>query len=225
MNKKIYIGQSNNLKKRKREHFNKLRKDTHENSYLQRAFNKYGEQCFQYEVLVEENLSDEELDKLEYIYIQLFGSHLHTQGKGYNLSIGGKTRRGFKHTPKTIEKMSKSRTGEKNGFYGKKHTKESIERRLANMDYSFAQTKEHRQKISESMKGRKFTDEHRLNKSNAQRGGKNPIAKKVSVEGVVYECIQDVARHYGLRHNTVSYRLKSTSETFREWFYLNNLNA
>lgn len=225
VNGKIYIGQSSNLQKRKNQHFNELRKGTHGNIYLQRSFNKYGEDSFNYQILTEGDFTDEELNELECMYIQLFGSHLHTQGRGYNLAFGGNTRRGFKHTIETRKKMSESRIGEKNGFYGKKHTEETKRKIVANTDYSVFQTSEYRQKMSEIMTGRVFTEEHRQNKSNAQRGGKNPVARKVSIEGVTYDCIQDAADHYKLLHNTISYRIKSTSETFKEWFYLDNLNA
>ena len=225
VNGKIYIGQSSNLQKRKRQHFNALRKNTHGNKYLQHSFNKYGEKSFDYQVMTEGDFTDAELNELECMYIQLFGAHAYTQGNGYNLAFGGNTKRGFKHTLETRKKMSESRMGEKNGFYGKKHTEETKKKIVANTDYSLFQTSEYRQKMSEAMTGRVFTEQHRQNKSNAQRGGRNPIARKVSIEGVIYDCIQDAANHYGLLHNTTSFRIKSTSETFREWFYLDDLNA
>lgn len=50
-NNKIYIGSSIELHTRRRNHFLELRKGIHYNSYLQRAFDKYGEDSFQYEIL------------------------------------------------------------------------------------------------------------------------------------------------------------------------------
>ena len=50
-NKKIYIGSTCNLYNRRRDHFSALRQKRHGNPYLQRAWNKYGEQAFTFEVL------------------------------------------------------------------------------------------------------------------------------------------------------------------------------
>jgi group I intron endonuclease len=47
-----YIGQTRNLKIRKKEHFCRLRKGNHHNLYLQRSFNKYGENNFVFEIIL-----------------------------------------------------------------------------------------------------------------------------------------------------------------------------
>lgn len=59
-NKKFYIGSSINIEKRKYHHINSLRKDKHFNRHLQRAFNKYGEEWFEFSIIEKEV----ELDKL-----------------------------------------------------------------------------------------------------------------------------------------------------------------
>ena len=46
-----YIGSSRNLRCRLWTHRSKLRKDRHNNLHLQRAWNKYGEQAFKFEIL------------------------------------------------------------------------------------------------------------------------------------------------------------------------------
>lgn len=56
---RFYIGASTNPHNRRLEHFNHLRKNKHHNIFLQRAFNKYGEEAFVYEVL--ESFEDEKL--------------------------------------------------------------------------------------------------------------------------------------------------------------------
>jgi Uri superfamily endonuclease len=43
---KLYIGSTKSFKRRKYEHFNLLRRNKHANQYLQRSFNKYGEDSF-----------------------------------------------------------------------------------------------------------------------------------------------------------------------------------
>jgi len=50
---KKYVGSSNNIKRRFREHKLYLRKGTHKNRHLQFAWNKYGEDAFRFAVLIQ----------------------------------------------------------------------------------------------------------------------------------------------------------------------------
>lgn len=51
-NNKFYIGStSDSFLKRWNHHINALRRGTHKNSHLQRAFNKYGEESFKFEII------------------------------------------------------------------------------------------------------------------------------------------------------------------------------
>jgi group I intron endonuclease len=70
INNKIYVGSSKNLYNREKEHFSDLRKGKHHNIYLQRAYNKYGEKNFVFEV-IETCKEDERLD-IEQQYIDKF---------------------------------------------------------------------------------------------------------------------------------------------------------
>lgn len=49
--RKIYVGSAVNLRMRWYNHKTSLRKNKHVNSLLQRAWNKYGEECFVFEVI------------------------------------------------------------------------------------------------------------------------------------------------------------------------------
>lgn len=53
VNRKAYIGKSKDIEFRIITHFSKLRNNKHYNAYLQRSFNKYGEDSFQVEILEE----------------------------------------------------------------------------------------------------------------------------------------------------------------------------
>lgn len=50
-NGKFYIGSSSNLNKRRQDHFSGLRRKNHFNVYLQRTFDKHGEENFIWEIL------------------------------------------------------------------------------------------------------------------------------------------------------------------------------
>ena len=79
INNKLYIGQSINLKKRKRKHFTELRNNRHVNSHLQRAFNRYGEENFNFEVIL--FCEESELTYYEDFFIKYYN----TQSLGYNI--------------------------------------------------------------------------------------------------------------------------------------------
>ncbi len=67
VNNKVYVGSSINLKERWRRHKKDLRKEKHHSIILQRAWNKYGEKSFVFEVLKEceeQNLRDFETELL-----------------------------------------------------------------------------------------------------------------------------------------------------------------
>lgn len=101
-NGKVYIGQSNDMVKRKNSHFNALRKNKHDNVHLQNSFNKYGECNFSFEVL--EECSEDELNDLEIKYIKEYNS---TDRKfGFNIRDGGSS---GSLSEETKMKLSKAR--------------------------------------------------------------------------------------------------------------------
>ena len=134
VNGKVYIGQSINIKLRWKDHINTLnRKDSH-SILLQRAWDKYKEENFTFEIL--ELCSEDMLDEIETKYIELYDA----QNNGYNIEPGGNSnkhlsddtkqkireaRLGRRHTEETCKKMSESRMGKNNGMYGRNHTEES----------------------------------------------------------------------------------------------------
>lgn len=65
---KYYIGSTKDIKKRTLKHFNELRKNKHHCVHLQRAFNKYGENNFKIEIILEcENYKEKEQEFLDSI--------------------------------------------------------------------------------------------------------------------------------------------------------------
>ena len=49
---KIYVGSSNWIQQRWSNHISKLKKNIHANPHLQAAWNKYGESCFEFSILI-----------------------------------------------------------------------------------------------------------------------------------------------------------------------------
>lgn len=136
-NEKFYIGSSNKLRNRITEHKRVLRKGTHPNSKLQRAWNKYGEEAFIFEVveIVDEVsllLAREQfwMDSTKPFFniLRTAGSQLgyrHTQDARRRISLSLKGRRLGETARKRMSEAAKSRTrehldkiGEKrSGFY------------------------------------------------------------------------------------------------------------
>jgi group I intron endonuclease len=97
-----YIGKSVNINNRFSCHRSKLRRGIHGNSYLQNAWNKYGEENFKFYIL--EEASFDEIIKLEIKYIKLYESN--NRRFGYNLTEGGEGTKGRKHTEEEKRKVS-----------------------------------------------------------------------------------------------------------------------
>lgn len=85
INNKLYIGQSINIEQRWNAHKRELRNNIHENSKLQRAWNKYGEENFEF--LIATKCKEYQLNTLEQYYI--FSLETYHANSGYNISIGG----------------------------------------------------------------------------------------------------------------------------------------
>jgi len=130
-----------------------LKKGYHRNNYLQNAWNKYDSANFTFEIL--EECSIEEINRKEIFYIAKHKEIIEM----YNFTDGGEGTRGYNHTEKTKEKISKLAKG-----------------RIAwNKDIPW--TKEVKQLISEtkrgkpsSFKGKKHSEEARKKQSEARKG-------------------------------------------------------
>lgn len=129
-----YVGQSQRVKKRLKEHFRLLRGNKHTNPHLQNAYNKYGAACF-YGTLEVECSDTEEMDRLEEAFIN--GAAWFEEKTVYNIAD-------FAKAP----------------MRGKTHSEQSRERiRLGRRACSFDfQSKEYRETLSKAQVARFFAD-------------------------------------------------------------------
>jgi group I intron endonuclease len=152
-----------------------LNNDKHDNQHLQRAWNKYGQDNFEFIVI--EDCSVDELSDREKYYIKLYKDmdlayNIHDGGdEGYNLG-------------KHLSEETKRKIGEKNRING-------LGRKVSD---------ETKDKMSKSHKGKKYTsmsEEGRKNIQQAQQKyfEKNP--KKL--------CVDDVVEIRKLRADGLSY--------------------
>lgn len=86
-NNKVYIGQSVNIKQRWALHKSELRNKYHENIYLQNAWNKYGEDSFDFSVIEECDNNKDILNNRETFWINYYKAF--NRENGYNILIQG----------------------------------------------------------------------------------------------------------------------------------------
>lgn len=123
INRKIYIGSSINISKRLKEHLRCLLRNTHRNSKLQNAVNKYGIENFDFSVLsLQPNISRDDLLELEEFIINsydrdiLYNLQFQTDGGGadslsketYLLDLKGNIIKTYKSTNECYREFYKS---------------------------------------------------------------------------------------------------------------------
>jgi len=100
-NNKFYVGSSVNVKKRKNKHLQQLRKNNHDNSYLQYSFNKYGESNFVF-TLIEDVPDKNNLIIREQYWIDTLDAC--NKNIAYNILPKANSMLGYKHGSKSTEK-------------------------------------------------------------------------------------------------------------------------
>jgi group I intron endonuclease len=157
--KKIYVGSSVDVEHRWKNHLKQLKKQKHHSILLQRAFNKYGEKSFSFNVLEEvfdkSKLIEKEqqyLDNLNpsYNVCKIAGNTL-----GYRFRLSEETKRRMSEARKGPgnPNFGKSHKGKRNPMFGKRHSEDAkrkmseIKRGSNNPFYGKHISEEHRQAI------------------------------------------------------------------------------
>ncbi len=123
INDKRYVGQSFDINGRKKKHIYRLRKNTHESPHLQNAWNKYGEENFEFSVLEILDFYDIEiLNQREAYWMEYYDSR--NGNLGYNKREPGSN---GKHSEESKRKASETEKGK----FVSKETREKIS--LSNM--------------------------------------------------------------------------------------------
>lgn len=122
-NGKRYIGSSYDIKNRWWQHKRQLQQQKHHSFILQRAWNKYGEELFIFEVLL--YCDPQDCLTFEQIALDCYQPE-------YNVCREAGSVAGYRHTASTKRKMSarhQNYSGANNPFYGKRHSEEFKEQR------------------------------------------------------------------------------------------------
>lgn len=186
-NGKCYVGSSSDhIPKRWKLHKLMLEENRHHSTILQRAWNKYGENSFEFEIV--ERCSPEECINREQYYLDMLVPK-------YNICKFAGSPKGRKYTQKQRKTMRDRMLGNKNPFYGKTHsdaTREKISNAVKgkmkgvligekNPMFGKDHTEKNKHVMSESSKCFWNSEEGEKMKSirsNELRGKPNPFALK-----------------------------------------------
>jgi group I intron endonuclease len=163
VNGKFYIGSSIDINKRWVGHKRMLRKNNHDNGFLQKSWNKHGENNFKFEIVIDKT----ELIVREQFYLDSMKPF--NKNVIYNICEYAGNMLGFKHSKESKEKMSKKHKGnqyclgykhsndtKKNmskGQIGRKHNEKTINKMILN-SIGRNQKEDTKQKLSTINKGK-----------------------------------------------------------------------
>lgn len=229
-NGKIYIGITSMNPNYRWNHGDGYKK----NSHFYNAIKKYGWDNIRHKIIAS-GLSMEEACNLEIQMIAAYNSN--DPEKGYNKSTGGEVSAlGFKHTDESRMRLSKSKSGENNPFYGKHLTEEHKEHLREAMSgannpfYGKHHSDESKRKRRETvngmfageknpMFGKHHSEESARKISESLKGkfegSKNPSAKAVvCIEtGRVFQTMKDAQTETGIRWQGISHAVRGVRKT------------
>lgn len=208
-NGKCYIGSALDIKRRWKKHQKDLKNGTHHSLSLQRAWNKYGEASFVFDVMtsVKDRLC---LLGEEQYFIDKFNS----AKVGYNIAPIAGSPLGVKHTATARQRMSDAKKGSKHteeakgkisvALLGNKrslgyhHTEDArgristantgkvvplaIRLKIGSKHKGKKLSEDHKEKLLLANKGRKLTEEHKRRIGLANIGNKHRAGKRLSKE-------------------------------------------
>lgn len=159
----IYVGATNNIKRRIKEHRKDVKRCKHRRFYAD--IETYGFESLELEILCYCETKEEMFQKEIYYIKTLKANDPHY---GYNQTKGG------------VGGLTHDITGENNPMFGRTCSPE-MRKHLSDTLKGRCKTKEHCEKISQSLKGKKKSEEHCKNLSLALKGNIPSTAIPVSV--------------------------------------------
>lgn len=219
-NGKKYIGQTINFKRRFKQHKKYLRKNNHPNDHLQKAWNKFGETNFIFEII--KKCPIDKLDEYENYYISLFDSF--NRKKGYNIleyanenpvnkqEVRDKiseSQKGKKHSKEWKEKASYWNTGTRNAMYGKIGT-------WRGKKFS----KNHRENIAKSLTKDHIPEGHILFREWEENASTYELAEKYDCDrSTICRKIKDCGYDFKSKNSTEYYQVyKKTCNECKQGF-------
>ena len=186
INNKVYFGQTRrSFNARYKYNFPQY---TH-NKHIRNSIEKYGWENFEVIEEFDRAETQEELNKLENLYIKMWQTY--KPKHGYNKTLGGET---CVFTDETVEKLRNIRKGkflgEENPFYGRSHTEETKRILSEKMKgrfvgekspcYGKKMSEEFKERLRQANLGRKASEETKKKMSEMRKGLSNSNCRKVA---------------------------------------------
>ncbi|WP_319020739.1 NUMOD3 domain-containing DNA-binding protein [Bacillus sp. B1-b2] len=218
LNGNFYVGSSNDFKTRWKTHRNQLNAGVHHSIHLQRAWNKYGEESFEFAGIIELPEDKNILFEKEQILLDqhygkqyCYNGHLIARGgalPGELNHMYGKT-----HTDEVKKFLSEINKGKNNYWYDKPEHMVKMRSAITKRFNGRKHTQETREKMSKARKGRKHHADTKKRISEAQKGqinqGREKQKKPIKVNGSYYDSFASAGRAFGVPGNTIKYRVFS----------------
>lgn len=205
-----------------------IRKDNNEVFYIgigvskRRAFEKVKRSDFWKQItnktdyivdILFEDISYEEAKAKEIELIKFYGRRDLGLGPLVNMTDGGEGMIGIKFSDETKKKMSKSREGEKNHFFGKTHSDET-KLKISSKKRGIIHSDETKKKMSEGSIGQIHSDETkekiRESRLNSTNGNKKLV---LNIEtGIYYSSIKEAAKTSIYSEVTLGNKLKNKTK-------------
>lgn len=241
-NEKFYLGSSQNLLKRQKQHFSRLLNGKHENLHLQRAFDKYGIDKFEF-ITIEE-CPPEICFEREQFYLDLL-MPWDTQ-IGYNIGKGASGGDNYsKHPNKEslriklighLEKMRSEMTEEDRQKYSDDisgsgnpnwrggSTKTKCKKCGKEIWAKNIQCRNCYDKVGETNPffGKTHSEETRkkLAEKSKERGYVGNQERMVMIDGEIYKSCSEAARNLKVCVGTVLHRIKSKNKKYENYHYV-----
>jgi group I intron endonuclease len=225
INGKFYLGSTNNYHTRKLRHFNDLRKNRHHSIYLQRAFNKYSEEDFEF-IIIETCFNYQKREQY------LFDNVIDLKNDTYNVSnsaSGGDLISNHPNREEIIKKITeellkapkrtKSYKGENNPNWKGGLTFCKCGNRINSNSITCSKCQD---KTGENnpFYGRKHSQESkekmRLASLNKYNGNQEKV---ILIDNIEYVSISEASRQLSIPTSTICYRIRSKNIKFNNYNY------
>lgn len=217
----FYVGCTKIIKSRINQHRGYLRSGTHVNKVLQEKYNTLGEDNIDFYILTCK--SREEARDIERAFLKENYNddrYLNITSTSRGLTYGGridKLRKFARSTTQRIKVGKASRKNWKDPVYREKVLSKTSEGITVDNVYYYS--------VREASRKTGFSiQDLRRNLKNGIVDSKDiqlrTKTKSVMAEGMRYEKVGDAAKAYGVKDNTMTWRLKSTATKWKDFYYL-----
>ncbi len=196
--KKVYVGQTRNLKRR----FKKHKRANGTCRILYRAIKKYGWDNF-LKVIIEvfdDDVSDNYMNQREIYWIR---EHEAFGPKGYNCTEGGGGVSGHKHSAETRAKLSRANKGRKLSV---EHIAKLKGRKFSAEHRANLSRANKRRKLMPTYKGRKHSAETRSKMIRTHKGRKHSVETRAKLSRIATKYYEDMSEEAMAKHKEKSYQ-------------------